>query len=1092
MLIKSSKKAARSKRANRDASDERVRDDVSDDVSGLVAAALRWTRAGGPAWRLGKHRADRLPWYLVIGETGAGKSTMLHAAGLQREGRKQPVASESDEPPVRGWFGKDAVFFEAAVGGAAHDGGWRALIGRLRRARRGCPVNGIVVAVAADRLDDAEADLDGGSRERYAKTLHECIDECYRQWTRRVPVYVVVTQCDRLSGFDAFVGDMTDEARAGPLGLTFPLSQASGGDRWAAHFSRAFETLTSQAQAQVIARMPVRADACRAAMTFAFPKALEALGAPLANFLRDAFEGSPSHPEAALLRSVHFAALLRQEPSLAQQTQQPLPSARGAARGCFVDGFLNESFLRERDLVRSRHAMPHRRLILSRVAAAVCAVSVTCAAVALVTAYRRVSDAVVVTAPSAAALVHAAQAGTDLRSPRAMLALLDRARGLPCGQAWQDPSGSSLISLGLLREMHLEAACRAAYRTLLRETLQPYVASRMAQSLRDASEAPSMRFDTLRAYLMLGDRRHYDRAAVLGWIEQDASHAELSATERAAWFAHCAVWADPAVFQSDVPLDAKLIEQARMSLRDQPEAQRVFDAVTPALYAAMPDALSVADMAGPGAALAFYRKSGARLSDGVPGSYTLAGMRRYHALRDAAILQARRDAWVLGRSQGDAPQPQAELAEDVDRLYFMGYIQAWDAVIDDVGLRPLPRSDDGAALVALLAGRESPLRAFLARAAKETTMPKADADPSAGQSRPGLLDSAAGKVHQWFGTVKPLAPVHADPRAKAASLVDRHFDALHRLTSGAGAGKGSPLDEVQAQLKEVAVYLRAAGVARASGLPAPPDDALDRLDESAAAMPAPLGDMMGELAQRGASAAQSAQRTRIDEQWRADVGGFCRAAIDSRYPFFPHGADEVTPGDFTRLFATGGLIDAFFQSYLKPYVDTSTVPWTWRARVAPPGMSVAALREFERAARIREAFFSGQGKTMSVRFTLTPRSMDAGLTRFVLTSGGQTLDYAHDPPRATTFDWPDRMAQGASRIDFAPASADGRHGFEAHGAWSLLRLLDEGRLDARSADRFVLTFALDGRSIALDLAASSVVNPFSLPALHSFRCPSGF
>ena len=200
----------------------------------------------------------------------------------------------------------------------------------------------------------------------------------------------------------------------------------------------------------------------------------------------------------------------------------------------------------------------------------------------------------------------------------------------------------------------------------------------------------------------------------------------------------------------------------------------------------------------------------------------------------------------------------------------------------------------------------------------------------------------------------------------------------------------------------------------------------------------------------------------------------------------------MTPDDFTRLFAAGGLFDTFFQTYLKPYVDTTTVPWSWRASVAPSGMSSAALRQFERAASIREAFFPGTNKTMDVRFTLTPRSMDAGLTRFVLTADGTTLDYAHDPVRATTFDWPDRTGEHAARIDVAPASADGRHGFEARGAWSLLRLLDRGRLDAQAADRFVLTFSLDGRNVALDLMASSVANPFALAALHAFSCPSEF
>ncbi|MGG1944075.1 type VI secretion system membrane subunit TssM [Trinickia sp. NRRL B-1857] len=1054
----------------------------------IVAAALRWVRAGGPAWRWGAHSVHRLPWYLVVGERGAGKSTLARALGQRAEDRATRAVDAHEDAPVRGWFGKDAVFFEATIGDGESRTLWHALIRRMRRVRRGCPANGIVIAVSARKLIDG----DDAWRLGYADSVRACIGECQRLWKRRVPVYVLVTQCDRLTGFESFAGDLSDQARASPLGLVLPLRANVLGDAWTTGFLQAFESLTRGARAQVVVRMPVRSDASGAAMTLGFPETFKALATPLSEFLRDAFEASPGSPETPLLRGVHFCAVPRKSAAAASMSPalQASPVAAGSGRACFVDGFFREVVFCEGGLARSRHAMPHQRVVVARVMAAACAVLLACAAAGLIVAYRQGSAAVAATAPSAAALVSAARAGVDLRSPREMLALLDRARGLPCGEAWQSPGGAWLVGLGLVREVHLEAACRTAYATVLRETVQPYLVERMKASLRGTSETPSKQFDTLRAYLMLGQKSAYDEASVLAWIADDASRADLSSSERTAWLAHCAAWADTAKQSPGVPLDGKLIADVRARLIEQPRAQRLFDAVMPALRAAVPEPLSVADMAGPAAALVFYRKSGARLSDGVPGAYTLAGLRRYFGVRDAILAQGRSDDWVLNRPRPAAVRP-GELAASVDRLYFAGYVQAWDAVIDDVGLRPLPHSDEAAALVSLLAGRDSPLRALLARAAKETTTTSLNAEPARVASASGGI--VERRVRQWLqGAATAPASEPASGGVTSASIVDDHFAALHRLVAASGEGGSSALGEVQSQLKEVAVYLRAADAAHASGLPMPPDDVLERLTQSAVTLPEPLGDMLGSLAREGTTSAQSAQRGRIDEQWRSEVGTFCHAAIDGRYPFFPSGGDDVTPDDFAHLFASGGLLDAFFQTYLKPYVDTTATPWVWRPNVAPPGMSIAALRELERAEHIREAFFSGPNKTMDVRFTLTPRAMDAGLTRFVLADGAQTLDYAHDPPRATRFQWPDRAGAAAARIEFAPASADGRHGFETHGAWALFRLMDLGRLETRAADRFVLTFALDGRSVVLDLAASSVVNPFAVSALHAFRCPSGF
>ncbi len=1077
-----------------------VSDRMRRDADAIVASAVRWVRAGGPAWRLGKHSVYRLPWYLVVGERGAGKSTLARAFGQRPQDHPSPASAASGETLLRGWFGKDAVLFEATLGEPESEAVWHALIRRLRRVRGACPANGVVVTVSVRQLVDS----DDAARARYADGVRQRIDECHRLWKRRLPVYLLVTQCDRLTGFEAFCGDSTDEARASSLGLVFPLATNASDDASPGGAAHGFDALMRAARAQVVARMPVRADAYRAAMTFGFPEAFNRLAAPLSEFLRNAFEASPGCPETPLLRGVHFCAVATtpaavnayasDSASVTLPAAPALHGASGSERPYFIEGFFRRAVFQERGLARSRLALPHRRIVIARVMTAACALMLACAAIGLVTAYRHGSTAVAATAPAAAALVRAAQAGVELRSPRAMLALLDEARALPCGKAWQEPGQAWLVGLDLVREVHLERACRSAYATVLRETVQPYVIERMKAQLGDASDTPAKQFQTLRAYSMLGAKAHYDGATVLAWIEEDASRLALSPAERAAWLAHCAAWADAAALAPAVPLDAKLVGEARARLLTQPRAQRIFDALMPALRAAVPEPLSVAEMAGPAAALVFYRKSGARLSDGVPGVYTLAGLGRYFGVRDAALAQGRRDDWILGRPASATAEP-GELAASVDRLYFAAYAQAWDTVIDDVRLRPLPGSGDAASLVSLLAGHDSPLQAFLARVAKETTIAGAASARAAAARAPDRVGIVGRKVRQWFSGAAPATqpPLRlTDDSAASASLVDEHFAALHRLVAGSGERGSGALGEVQAQLKELAVYLRAADTARGSGLPAPADDALDRLTESALTLPEPVGDMLGSLAREGTTSAQSAQRNHIERQWRAEAGAFCHAAIDGRYPFFSSGGDEVTPDDFARLFAPGGLLDTFFQTYLKPYVDTSATPWVWRPRIAPPGMPVAALREFERAAQIRDAFFPGGSKTMAVHFALTPRDMDPGLTRFVLADGTQTLDYAHGPPRAASFDWPDRAGARAARIEFAPAGPDGRQSVQTHGAWALFRLLDFGRLDARAADRFVLTYVFDGRSVVLDLAASSVVNPFAAPALHAFRCPSGF
>src|SRR5262249_30643930 len=152
------------------------------------------------------------------------------------------------------------------------------------------------------------------------------------------------------------------------------------------------------------------------------------------------------------------------------------------------------------------------------------------------------------------------------------------------------------------------------------------------------------------------------------------------------------------------------------------------------------------------------------------------------------------------------------------------------------------------------------------------------------------------------------------------------------------------------------------------------------------------------------------------------------------------------------------------------------------------------LVEFERAAQIRDALFSG-GKEMNVRFQLVPVSLDPQLASISLDIAGQTLTWAHGPPEQARFQWPGQGGKTLVRVTMTPGSggvggAGGGQVTEKDGPWALLRLLDAAKLTpSGQPDKFRIAFTGGGGTAVFDLNASSVNNPFTLSALRSFRCP---
>ena len=288
--------------------------------------------------RLGKRRGQAvlsvLPWYMVIGPAGAGKSALVSHSGLHF-----PLLDERRNPrAVRGvggtrsfvwWLAEEAVILDMAgrtLTTAAFEDtdDWFAFLGVLRRQRREKPLNGVLVTVSADQVAEPEAKV-----EAVARGVRERVQELVHHLGVVFPVYVVVTQCDRIAGFAEFFADLPAADRRQVWGATVPAERDRAEDAERAfdvEFGQLVAALSDRRMAR-LAELPVPAQRARA---LAFPLQLERLRPGLRLFVQVLFEPDAAEEETPLFRGFYLTSAL-QAGAAVDRVLQPIAASLGAA-----------------------------------------------------------------------------------------------------------------------------------------------------------------------------------------------------------------------------------------------------------------------------------------------------------------------------------------------------------------------------------------------------------------------------------------------------------------------------------------------------------------------------------------------------------------------------------------------------------------------------------------------------------------------------------------------------------------------------------------------------------------------------------------
>lgn len=1059
----------------------------------------------------GKKFLRDMPWYVIIGPPGSGKTTALRQSGLHF-----PIDLSDDLKGVGGtrncdwFFTEDAVLVDTAGRYVQQQSDpeidsaeWLGFLDMLKKHRGKRALNGVILTLSLKELLAGETAVREHGRE-----IRKRLAELRERLQIQLPVYLMLTKVDLVPGFEAFFGSLPTKDREQVWGATLPTDARI--DRTT--IEREAKALLANLETRLTSRMAEDVPLEQRAEVFRFPAQVERLEAPL-KLLIDTVFGESRYEESPWLRGFYLTSATQEGSpidrlvgelagSFGLNADNPARRPFGEKRSYFLRNMLTDLIFPEAGLGTFDAAAEERRKWIWRGSIAGASLVTLLAGLLFLFSFLRYSGGIddqerqLADLSGRLANVAARQAPTD---PLDLELALEGVTEVKAA-ATEVPT-SPLTYIGPTARSELAEAQRIAYDRGLRNILEPRMVAMLEATMWRQIRDPEYLLGALKVYYMMTGLAAVDREfAAQWWQDQLPLNAPIDPFPTEAALEHQLAAIDRMGSEErKIAPDQDLVQQALQSICTIPLAARAYSAlISDPTVTALPEWIP-AEKAGPNATRVLTRISEKTLRVGLPGAFTYDGFHNtvLPLIPEVAATAALDQQVFAGGCAESSDASVATLEADILKLYQDDFIAQWNGFLRDIRLAPITDLPTATANMKDLASPDSTLRRLVRAVVDEVDLTRVIPEEEGGAATDGLAKKAVSKL----GKVGKLLKAGSKLATSTGGVEDGpppgtdialHFAPLKAAIEEVD-GLPPLLDDVGLQLDGLAKEL-----ASAMNSPDPEATLLARgglgeltgaVANAAKALPDPLDDWVAGIAGDTIAVTRDAVISQLNDRWRADVFDFCIKATEGRYPFDAGSAIDVNVADFRELFAPGARIDKFVSDNLLPYIDTTVKPWAWRADF---GLDGSLLAPFERARSIRDGLFPG-GSGPVMAFTLEAKDLTPNAASVTLNVDGQILTYLNAATRPMPMTWPGPDGTNLISLSFQPADGTGELLTSETGSWAWLRLIRKGSLASTELPEvFRLNLGLSGFSAAFELRAASVDNPFDLKMFGNFKCPTKF
>ena len=817
----------------------------------------------------------QMPWYVVLGAAGTGKTTALRESGLNF-----PLES-SFGPSISGlagtkdcdWFlTDDAVLLDTAGRLSLQDSNneedsydWLEFVGLLKKYRPRQPINGVIVTIGLDDILNPDTDFKNITRE-----LRKRIHEMRSKLGIIFPVYLVITKLDILKGFEEFFNNLNDEQRQSYLGFTIPADDLAvdDGATTIGYVAKQLGDIKDNIESSYLKIIDDAQTQAKKDAVFTFSNEFTVLNERLVLLFKELYKSS-KFEDLIQWRGIFFTSAYqdgeRIDPvfnslmnnfELTPKYIKDNKADNRIPKSYFIHDLFTDVIFNDANLASNNKVWSAKNQVLRWIGIGAIAGSAILLSAFIFNSFLTNGQYLKEVNEKALILDKKLKATSETRDLLQAVEMADEIRALSLTAPFININSPALKHrMGLYQGYAVDEISQATYKRALSERVMPLITYKIDELLRKSPENSSIdSYNALKAYLMLYDDTRFDADFMLSWLmnsfEKDSSIKNAEQKQRIEESLRYIL--EEEGLTPSLPLDTQLVDERRQYVaRNDISIMILSDTFTEVAKGGnkvVP--VSFDTMGGKQSRLVFTRASGKPLTETINPIYTKQAYIEFvlpELLKSTAKLYEEEE-WVLG-NYASLKSSEVDTLQEAKSAYFQRYISTWNQYISDIRLKQPKNLREARDIAKILSNvTNSPLKNMVEGVSDNTTLDISKqiegTDNSAVKDTIDRLVARAG-----FGNLQNKAGFIKDnyiDNLKFVTPVDEEFSEFGALAQKEGSDQPA-INEIIVSIKDLYEFLDVLDIAVEKGVELPSNDSLFNYRAEINRLPSPFRQMFDQF-----------------------------------------------------------------------------------------------------------------------------------------------------------------------------------------------------------------------------------------------------